>query len=146
MKTLYLRYHCIGFLFAWALIGFGGPSSAIAQKQKSPKKVMKRMFKAATKNRPELLAGLCDPMNKGDSDTRKICALANWVEYASAAAWEEYRTAFQNAEITGPAQFRDRQGTQLAKIPFRFERRPGKWVQEEMNMVKRGDLWYLLSF
>lgn len=97
--------------------------------------VLNEVFIAARTNNFSNLDKLCDPLGKGDNDTKMICSLAKEKNDKNI---KEFIKAFKNAEIKGNTLYKNG----YALVPFLFYN--GK--QEKMKLVKRNNKWYLFSF
>lgn len=115
--------------------------------QSTPDMALWAVFSAAKTGNADGLATLCDPQGENDGDTECICAFDP--DYSRNRCREqfplkEFKAAFQDAKIDGVIRYSQREGVEIAEVPFLFG--PGATRKEVMNMVKRGDKWYLLSF
>ncbi|MBN1944632.1 MAG: hypothetical protein JW797_03105, partial [Bradymonadales bacterium] len=103
--------------------------------QTSPIPIVQAIFDAAQSEDFTPLAGLCDPADEGDGDTRAICQLA--YDTRGAPDFIEY---FQKGSVSGEAVI---QGDQ-ASVPILFG--PDGTRSETMQLIRREGLWYLFSF
>ena len=126
-----LRSFCCG------LVGLSTLSlQAEAQVQfADPVMVTTAVFDAARTGDDTALATLCDPQNENDGDTRRICEMN-----AAAHDWREFVTIFEKGRVSGPAVI----DQNTAEVPFLFG--PDGMQPETMNLIRRGENWYLLSF
>ncbi len=102
----------------------------------SPTKVLETIFQAAKSGDFSQMKNLCDPQNQGDGDTKDLCKIAE----ASQSHQQEFIKYFKPAKITGEPQI----DGDRASIDFLFG--PNGQREETMNLVRRGEKWYLLSF
>ena len=100
-----------------------------------PKSVVGSIFYAAETGHTEHLRGLCDPDGAGDGDTGRICAMK-----PGAADWDSFRQNFASAHLNGEP----RVSGNRARLDFVFG--PGASRSETMELVRRGERWYLASF
>ena len=100
-----------------------------------PKSVVGSIFYAAETGQAEHLRGLCDPDGAGDDDTRRICAMQ-----PGAADWDSFRHNFARARLNGEP----RVSGNRARLDFVFG--AGATRSETMELVRRGQRWYLASF
>ena len=101
-----------------------------------PEMVTAAIFEAARTGDDSELAALCDPEGENDGDTRKyICEMT-----ASSEGWGEYVNYFAKGQVSGSAVI----SANTAKVPFLFG--PNGTQKETMNLIRRGEKWYLLSF
>lgn len=107
---------------------------SIDEIQADPLLVMEFVFYIAKTKEFEKLSGICDP--NGDGDTQSICAIAT----ADVAQQEEFVLYFEKGTVKGDAQINGN----AAKINILFGPNGGK--NEEMNLVKIDEKWYLSSF
>ena len=101
----------------------------------SPSAVTEAVFAAARTNNASALSGLCDPKGENDGDTRKICILTT-----KHRKWKEFVRYFAKAKLRGKTMIKKNR----AKVPFFFG--PNGKRKEEMNLIRRGENWYLMSF
>jgi hypothetical protein len=118
----------------------GGGDPAAASKpafdQTDPSQVVSMIFAVAGgKAEAKMLAELCDPQGENDGDTRRICDNA-----AGFDAGGEFAMFFKEGKLKGPARV---QGD-AAVVEFLFG--PNGDESESMELVRRGDKWYLSSF
>jgi hypothetical protein len=113
--------------------------------QNDPKLILEEVFRAAREQDYSNLSKLCPPDKTNDGDTQKyICDIASSSEQMK----NEFISYFKNARITGEVTYsRSSDGTEMAEVPFWFNHPSGESrSNENMNMVKIGDKWYLSSF
>ena len=125
-KTLLLLFVFMVFLCALTVRGY-------EIDQSTPEKAVEAVFNAARSGDISNLKSLCDPEGENDGDTRRICELSE----ADAAEFFEY---FKNGKVNGKAEINGN----MAAVPILFG--PEGKKEETMNVVKRGDKWYLSSF
>lgn len=122
----------------------------------SPTSVVKAIFHAANTGEYEILGSLCDPLARGDNDVKNICQLGYGFTEAQKKELEEngksvaefkseFKEVFGNAEITGNTTFETNDYGNYAKVDFYFYPN-GEKRKETMNLVQRGNNWYLSSF
>jgi hypothetical protein len=100
-----------------------------------PKSVTASIFYAAETGQTGHLRGLCDPDGAGDDDTHRICAMQ-----PGAPDWDSFRQNFARARLNGePRIHGDR-----ARLDFVFGAAANR--SETMELVRRGQRWYLASF
>ncbi len=104
--------------------------------QTDPAWVVNQIFIAAKEGKYELLSELCDPEGKGDGDTKFLCTIQN----ASTKDKQEFDEYFKTGKIIGEPVIEGEE----AKVEFTFG--PDGNKKETMNLVRRGDRWYLESF
>jgi len=121
------------FLFAFMVFLCTQTVMSLEIDQSTPEKVVEAVFQAAKSGDISHLKGLCDPEGENDGDTKRICELTE----ADAAEFFEY---FKNGKVNGKAEI----DGEMAAVPILFG--PEGKTQETMNVVKRGDKWYLYSF
>ena len=102
----------------------------------NPEPVLDAIFLAARTSNATLLSGLCDPKGENDGDTKTLCNLTE-----ESPKWTEFKRFFaKGVRISPVARIRgDR-----AKLNFLFG--PDGRKPEEMNLIRRNGLWYLLSY
>lgn len=129
----------VGHLFGAAALSLTVTAHAPAQAadQSTPEAVLETLVAVAQNGAYEELRHLCDPLGENDGDTQSICALADAPEQRPLFA--EF---FREAAATDPAQISD--DGALAALPFVFG--PNGDDPEELMLVRRDGLWYLLSF
>lgn len=103
----------------------------------TPEAVLEAVFEAAASEDFSYVANLCDPKKGNDSDTDRICEL---MEEGHEEDHSEFVTMFKNGEINGETVFKD----DKAEIPFLFG--PEADQEETMDLIKRGENWYLFQF
>lgn len=101
------------------------------------------------------LTGLCDPTGEGDGDTKRLCQIgvkpfpvpaehkADPESFVKAMQ-DQYKVAFRDGRVTGPTTFSDWEGVSIAHVPIAIG--PGGETEEEMQLVRRGDNWFLFQF
>jgi len=121
---------CFLFLYTSKL------SIAQVPKQNSPRNTLEEAFKAARTGNFSYLHLLCDPEGNNDGDTQKLCNLQN----GTLADKLDYRVQFKLAHSLEEKYIDENRAT----VRFKF----GKKAQlfETMNLVKRDNKWYLISF
>lgn len=100
-----------------------------------PEAVVELIFAAAREGDPGLLDSLCDPEGRGDIETRRIC------DYAAGFDREgEFPMFWGMGKVAGPAMVADSK----ALVPILFGPRGDR--RDTLELVKRGEKWYLLRF
>lgn len=128
MKNFVLFAFAAVFSLSLTACGGGGGGD-----QSSPEGVVKMVFAAASSGDMSSLKDLCDPNGENDGDTRRICESADTKP-------EEFTEFFSKGKVNGDATVNG----DKAEVPFLFG--PDGTKEETMNVVKRGDKWYLMSF
>jgi len=104
--------------------------------QSNPRNTLEELFRCARTGDYSQIHLLCDPLEKGDRDTKELCTLHS----APAISKKEFRTYFKLAY-----SFKENQISEIAaEVPFLFG--PKADLPETMRLVKRNDKWYLSSF
>ncbi|HHG85591.1 MAG TPA: hypothetical protein ENJ82_12660 [Bacteroidetes bacterium] len=129
MKSIAFLFSLYALTFAFAQCG---GSSPLKPSQFTPEGTLLIVFAAAQNGDYESLRNLCDPLHQNDGDTRSICNAGDKPA--------EFVAYFSKAELKGKATI---SGIK-AEVPFLFG--PNGTQTETMNMVKRGEKWYLISF
>ena len=127
---------------------FSGMALALEPPTKAPKtgqnvvdhtkaeNVLDAVFRAARTSNARLLSGLCDPKGEGDQETRTICGLSQ-----PSPEFEVFKANFEKGvRISAVPRIRGNR----AVLNFLYGgtgKRP-----EQMNLIQRNGLWYLLSF
>lgn len=124
--------------------------------QSDPSNVVNAIFHAARTGNYDLLENLCDPIGKGDGDTKRICALTNLkkqaVQYGESAemkkTFDDFNSNFKLASTYGQVSYETSDsGYEIAKVSFMFNHPGGESRSSEvMELVKRDGKWYLYSF
>jgi hypothetical protein len=110
------------------------PESTKINYQSDPKSVVQLIFDAAKSGNLSELSDLCSPTC--DGDTKGICSISSQTFYAK----KEFIEYFKFGKIISePIIIDDR-----ASIKFKFG--PDGTKEEEMNLIKINDKWYLYSF
>jgi hypothetical protein len=123
----------------------------------SPTSVVKAIFHAANTGDYEILGSLCDPLAKGDRDVKNICQLGFGFNEAQKKEMQEngktiedfkkqFKSVFGNGEIIGNTKFETNDYDNYAKVDFNFYPDGVEKRKETMNLVQRGNKWYLSSF
>jgi hypothetical protein len=118
-----------------AVVFLVGARAAAEVDQSDPVRVVQALFDAARTGQLAPLGGLCDPQGENDGDTRNICNLAQ--EGSQSGEFVQY---FRSGRVNGQATVNGSR----ASVPILFGpdgRRP-----ETMQLIKRGNRWYLFSF
>lgn len=102
----------------------------------SPELVIREVFIAAQTGNFSLLNKLCDPENSGDGDTKRICDIQNASEEKKA----EFKLYFSKASIVSKPIIEG----DTAKVKIKFG--PNGDLDEEFNLVRRDNKWFLFSF
>jgi hypothetical protein len=123
--TILLTLTCLSFTIK--------PADDIHSK---PELVLGEVFIAAQTGNFSLLTKLCDPENLGDGDTKRICDIENASEEKKA----EFKLYFSKASIVSKPIIEG----DTAKIKIKFG--PNGDLDEEFNLVRRDNKWYLFSF
>jgi hypothetical protein len=119
---------------------------------RDPASVLGAVFHAAREGDYDILRNLCDPLGKGDGDTKRLCEVALHAERlaqgvddkASADIVLEFTTAFAPARVTGKPVITQGEGGRMAQVDFVFG--PGGTRKEQMALVERYGNWYLVGF
>ena len=135
MRSLFI---CIAFALtcSGSALADTNIASDSAVDHSKPENVLDAVFTAARTSNPKLLNGLCDPKGEGDGDTKALCEL-----HLEHSRWAEFKRYFEKGvRISAVPRFRgDR-----AVLNFLFG--PDGKKPEEMNLIRRNERWYLLSF
>ncbi|MFT7581120.1 MAG: hypothetical protein ACI9MR_002794 [Myxococcota bacterium] len=94
------------------------------------------VFDAARDDDPGNLTKLCDPEGEHDGDTRALCQ----AHPDDRKAWSQFRQWFSSARVSG----RPRVEADKGEVDFVFGPQTNR--AETMQVVRRGDAWYLTSF
>jgi hypothetical protein len=122
----------------------------------SPTSVVKAIFYAAKSGEFEVLSTLCDPV-ESDGDVQGLCKLGfGLTEFeknklaeqgkTEQEMKEEIKKVFGNGEIIGSTRFETNDFGTFALVDFYFYPRGNEKVKETMNLIQRGNKWYLSSF
>jgi hypothetical protein len=120
---------------------------------KDPASVLGAVFHAAREGDYNILPGLCDPLGKGDGDTKRVCEIGFHAQRlaegsedkASAQAVLEFTMAFRDARVTGkPVILSAPDGSRAAQVDFVFG--PNGSAKEQMRLLERYGNWYLEGF
>jgi hypothetical protein len=104
--------------------------------QGDPRLIVQEIFEGAKSGDFSRFSSLCDPKGEGDKETERICA----IDLLPDEAKEQFMLYFKAGEIVGePIIVGDE-----AKVNFSFG--PDGSQRETMELVKRGNKWYLSSF
>ena len=142
-------------IFLTALNVSGQNKHAFDLDYKNPNSVVSAIFYAANTQDFAILQYLCDPLGRGDGDTKYLCGIATLAIQArrgdendeAAKKIAEFITVFKAGEINGEVTYQESNGIESAKVPFLFDHKNRKGGrQETMNLVKRYGNWYLTSF
>ena len=102
---------------------------------RDPKKVVAAVFYAAQSGDASALASLCDPRGGGNEAVLRVCA-----QRPGEGLWESFRRQFSRGTLLGePRVSGDR-----ALLNFAFG--PAGDEPETMELVRRGDRWFLFRF
>ena len=108
------------------------------ESQKTPEAALQMVFDAAKSGKLEGLKVLLPPGGGEDGDVRNVCG----VSMAPEKDQKEFREYFEKGAIQGKARIDEKAGT--AEVDFLFG--PTGKKSETMNLVRKGELWYLSSF
>ena len=115
-------------------------TSSFAQKrtpnQNSPINTVEEIFRCARTGDFSQIHLLCDPLGKGDGDTKELCNIKLQDHTTKVMFRQLFKLAYSLDE-----EIIEKQG---AKVNFRFG--PKAQQQETMHLVKRNGKWYLSSF
>lgn len=103
--------------------------------QSTPSMTVEAIFAAAKGGDPKLLADLCDPQEQGDIETRRICDYANGFDPDG-----EFPMFWGSGKIDGEPMVSESN----ALVPILFGPRGDR--RDTLELVKRGEKWYLLRF
>jgi hypothetical protein len=123
----------------------------------SPTSVVNAIFYAAKTGNYSVLGTLCDPVGSGDGDVKNLCQLGYGFSEADKQAFkekgvteeqfkEEFRKVFGKGQITGTTRFKSNEFGNYAEIDFYFYPDGTQKRMETMNLVQRGNNWYISSF
>lgn len=104
--------------------------------QDTPEGVVNYLFQSAKNRDFSKLRNLCDPYGENDGDTRGICL----VEMQPIIMQNEFVESFEKGRIMGKPTIRN----EIAVIEIAFG--PSSNQLEKINLVKRMNKWYILSF
>jgi hypothetical protein len=107
----------------------------VAPDQSEPASVVAELFTAARMNDFTSLAHLCAPAEEADGDVQGICGLA-----ADPSGGPEFVQYFAAGSLAGEPTITG----DTAAVPFMFG--PDGSRSETMNLVRRGEKWFLQSF
>ncbi|MFN8394045.1 MAG: hypothetical protein U0176_05160 [Bacteroidia bacterium] len=103
--------------------------------ESTPEAVVEGIFAVAKGGDPKLLADLCDPEGQGDIETRRICDYANGFDPDG-----EFPMFWGSGKVDGAAIVNGSN----ALVPILFGPRGDR--RDTLELVKRGEKWYLLRF
>ena len=106
--------------------------------QSQPENVVAWLFEVVKADDPKLLAGLCDPQGEGDGDTRRICELSTQSPVSD--GFMDFKEIFKEGGVDGKAEVMGDE----ARVSFHFGE--GGKENETMELIRRGDKWYLSGF
>ncbi len=101
----------------------------------NPKRVVSSIFFAAKERKSDHLASLCDPEGEANEFARRVCA-----QTVDGSDWPEFVSQFGKGKLIGEA----RVSGDWAQVNFVFG--PSGTSPETMELIRRGDKWYLLAF
>ena len=104
--------------------------------QTNPKSVVEYIFSSAKSSDFSGLSQLCDPKGENDSDTKRICNLANEEDKVK----DSFNEYFAKGTVVGEAKINGDQ----AAVKFKFG--PDGTKEETMNLIQREGKWYLYGF
>ena len=110
-------------------------SAPAALDRTNPTNVLNAVFAAAKSGSCRILNTLFDPIGENDGDTRDICLTTE-----SVAAQKDFVKHFAAGRIIGEPRIKN----DRAQIPFVFGSEALR--QETMELVRRGQAWYLFQF
>jgi len=120
---------------------------------KDPASVLGAVFHAAREADYDILLGLCDPLGKGDGDTKQVCGIGVSAQLLAqgdtdpqvGGAVLSFTEAFRDGRVTGkPVITSTGEGGRTATVDFVFGPKGAR--QEQMRLVERYGNWYLASF
>tara|TARA_B110000902_G_C14287827_1_gene579617 strand:+ start:171 stop:623 length:453 start_codon:yes stop_codon:yes gene_type:complete len=144
-------------LFGGLVLSMNTFSQGYTVNYESPTSVVNAIFYAAKTGEFEVLGTLCDPVGKGDGDVKNLCKLGyglNEVQKKELAEQgkteeemkEEVKKVFGNGEIIGSTRFETNEYGNFAGVDFYFYPDGLEKRKETMNLIQRGNNWYLSSF
>lgn len=144
-------------LFGALLISLDSLAQDFDLNHENPTSVVNAIFHAAETGEYEILGGLCDPLARGDGDVKNICQLGYGFSEAQKKELEEngksvddfkkeFKDVFGKGEIIGNTKFESNDYGNYAKVDFYFYPDGSNKRKETMNLVQRGNNWYLSSF
>lgn len=102
---------------------------------KSPKRVVSSIFYAAQSGQSDHLSALCDPEDGGNKHVQRICS-----QRVGGDDWDAFVEQFAKGKLIGEARI----SGDGAQVNFVFG--PDGNSPETMELVRRGDKWYLSAF
>ena len=100
-----------------------------------PKRVLSSVFFAAQTGESQHLRGLCDPEGKANEHALRICS-----QTRGSKDWPAFKMQFEKGRLIGEA----RVSGDSALVNFVFGKNGTD--RETMELVRRGERWYLLAF
>ena len=107
-----------------------------ALNQSTPRNTVEEIFRCARTGDYSQIHLLCDPLGRGDGDTKELCS----INLQSQAQKIEFRNFFKLAYTIDQKIIKERG----AEVNFKFGPRAQK--NETMRLIKRNGKWYLNSF
>ena len=104
--------------------------------QTNPAWVIEQIFEAAKTGDYTVLNTICDTVADIDGDTKRICAVGT----SSDENKKQFSIYFKLGKIVGETVISGNE----AKVPITFG--PNGDKTETMNLIKRGDNWFLTRF
>jgi len=120
-----------------------------------PESVVNAIFYSAQTKDYSILQCICDPLGKGDGDTKRLCSISKLAEQVKSYGGsektrqilDEFVSTFELGRVNGQVTFIEFEGEKIAKVPFLFNHPGGeKRSNETMNLVQRFGNWYISSF
>lgn len=145
-------------LFGGLVLSMNAFSQGYTVNFESPTSVVKAIFYAAKSGEFEVLSTLCDPVGgASDGDVKNLCKLGyGLTEFeknklaeqgkTEQEMKEEVKKVFGNGEIIGSTRFETNEFGNFARVDFYFYPRGLEKEKETMNLIQRGNKWYLASF
>ncbi len=100
-----------------------------------PKRVLSSVFYAAQSGESQHLSKLCDPQGESNRHARRVCS-----QLATSENWQDFVGQFSQGKLIGEARI----SGDRAQVNFVFGKSGTR--RETMELVRRGERWYLLAF
>jgi hypothetical protein len=121
-----------------------------------PTNVVIAMFHAAQTGQLEILSTLCDPLEEGDGDVKRLCSLGS-ISDEQIKELEKRGKSLQDiknslysvygsAAISCCTKYETNEFGTFALVDFYFYPNGKDKEMETMKLVQRGSKWYLYSF
>lgn len=121
-----------------------------------PTNVVTAIFFAAQTGQLEILSTLCDPLEEGDGDVKRLCSLGSISDEQLSELEKRgkslddiissLQSVYGSAEISCCTKYESNEFGTFALVDFYFYPNGKDKEMETMKLVQRGSKWYLYSF